>query len=78
MAKKASPKKKAPAKKAAASAETAFDKVVKMIARSKNGVDTKTIMKKTGFDTKKVANIIYKAKKRGQIKTAKKGLYVKG
>ena len=74
-AKKAAPKKKAPAKKAAK--VTAAEQVLKVINRAKKGVDTATIMKKTGFNNKKVANIIFKLKKQGKIKNPEKGLYVK-
>ena len=80
---KAKPKRKAPqkAKKKAAPAKkkpvTAADTVLVIINRSKKGVNTDTLMKKTGYDRKKVANIIYKLKKQGNIKTAGKGLYVK-
>lgn len=74
-AKKAAPKKKAPAKKAAK--VTAADTVLNVINRTKKGVNTATLMKKTGFDNKKVANIIFKLKKQGKIKNPEKGLYVK-
>ena len=74
-AKKAAPKKKAPAKKA--TKVTAADQVLKVINRAKKGVNTATLMKKTGFDNKKVANIIFKLKKQGKIKNPEKGLYVK-
>ena len=62
-AKKAS---KAPAKKKTAKV-TATDEVLKIINRSKKGVDTATLMKKTGFDQKKVRNILILCKgKRGK------------
>ena len=86
VAKKAAPKKKAPAKKAApkkkapakkATKVTAADAVLKVINRSKKGVNTAALMKKTGFDNKKVANIIFKLKKQGKISNPEKGLYVK-
>ena len=79
-AKKAAAKKKAPAKKAPAKKAakvTAADAVLKVINRTKKGVNTATLMKKTGFDNKKVANIIFKLKKQGKIKNPQKGLYVK-
>lgn len=78
--KKQAPKKKASTKKAAAKKDdqaTAFDTVVKIIAKSKQGVNTSKIKDKTGFDNKKIANIIYKAKNRKLIKTVSKGLYTK-
>lgn len=77
--------KKAPAKKAAAKKTpakkaakvTAADRVLKVINRTKKGIDTSGLMKKTGFDNKKVANIIFKLKKQGKIKNPEKGIYVK-
>ena len=74
-AKKAVAKKKAPAKKAAK--VTAADAVLKVVNRTKKGINTAGLMKKTGFDNKKVANIIFKLKKQGKIKNPEKGIYVK-
>lgn len=75
------PASKKPAKKAAAEAAatgpTAIDTVVDIIKKSKNGVDVETLIKKTGYDTKKISNLVYKAKKRGDIKSGAKGIYVK-
>jgi hypothetical protein len=67
---------KAPKKKAAKS-PTAGETVFKIISRSKKGVDTTTLMKKTGYDRKKVANAVYNLGKQGKIKTVEKGVYVK-
>ena len=66
---------KAPAKKKAVKV-TATDQVLKIINRSKKGVDTATLMKKTGFDQKKVRNILNRTFKQGKIKRAGKGIYV--
>ena len=66
---------KAPAKKKAAKV-TATDQVLKIINRSKKGVNTVTLMKKTGFDQKKVRNILNRTFKQGKIKRADKGVYV--
>ena len=85
---KAKAKRKAPAKperkaavKAVKSAAkkplTAADTVLGVIKRSKKGVDTAALMKKTGYDRKKVANIVFKLRKQGKIKSEKKGVYVK-
>lgn len=74
-AKKTVAKKKAPAKKAAK--VTAADAVLKAVNRTKKGINTAGIMKKTGFDNKKVANIIFKLKKQGKIINPEKGIYVK-
>ena len=77
--KKASAK-KAPAKKALARKKapqaTATDKILKLIKRSKKGVDVLTLKKKTGFDDKKVRNIIFRASKEGKIKKSGRGIYV--
>jgi len=69
---------KKPAKKAAAAeGPTAIDTVVDIIKKNKNGVDVDTLIKKTGYDAKKISNLVYKAKKRGDIKSGAKGVYVK-
>jgi hypothetical protein len=56
---------------------TAADTVLTVIKRSKKGVDTNMLMEKTGYDRKKVANIVYKLKKQNEIKTTGKGVYIK-
>jgi hypothetical protein len=66
---------KVPAKKKAVKA-TATDQVLKIINRLKKGVDTATLMKKTGFNQKKVTNILQRTFKQGKIKRADKGIYV--
>lgn len=55
----------------------AIDAVFGLISRSQKGVNTATIKAKTGYDQKKVSNIVYKLKKQGKIKTVQKGVYVK-
>ena len=64
---------KAPAKVAK---KTDTDKVLEIINRSKKGVDTTTLMKKTGFDQKKVRNILNRTYKQGKITRVEKGIYV--
>jgi len=66
---------KAPAKKKTVQV-TATDQVLKIINRSKKGVDTATLMKKTGFNQKKVTNILQRTFKAGKIKRVDKGIYV--
>ncbi len=81
---KAKPAKRARAKKVTAKksagkkakAETATDQVVRIIKRSKKGVDAPTLMKKTGLADKTVRNILFRASKQGKIKRAGKGIYV--
>jgi predicted Rossmann fold nucleotide-binding protein DprA/Smf involved in DNA uptake len=67
--------KKAPAKRAAK--KTAADTVFTVIKRSKKGVNNATLVKKTGFDKKKIANIIFKLRKQGKIKSIDRGIYTK-
>ncbi len=66
--------KKAPAKKAAP--PTATDEILKIIRRSKKGVDAPTLIKKTGFNQKKVRNILFRTYKQGRIKRLEKGIYI--
>lgn len=75
---KATPAKKAPNAPAKMKAVkvTATDQVLNIINRSKKGVDTATLMIKTGFDRKKVTNIIQRTFKQGKIKKADRGVYV--
>ena len=77
---KAKTTKKAPAKKKGAvkktAALTATDQAVKIIKRSKKGVDVPTLKKKTGFEDKKIRNILNMASKQGKIKRAGRGIYV--
>ncbi|MDJ0816615.1 MAG: hypothetical protein QNJ58_10460 [Desulfobacterales bacterium] len=63
--------------KAAAKPATAIDTVMGLITGSSKGVSTAEIKSKTGYDQKKVANIIYKLKKQNRIKSVNKGVYVK-
>jgi cell division septum initiation protein DivIVA len=85
-AKKAAPKKaaskkrRAPVKKAVIKKKrlklTATDKVLGIIRRSKKGVNVSTIKTRTGFDDKKVRNIIFRTTKEGKIKKVGRGVYV--
>ena len=71
-------KAKAVTKKAHAKAakKTDTDKVLAIINRSKKGVDTATLMKKTGFNQKKVRNMLNRTYKQGKITRVAKGIYV--
>lgn len=57
--------------------ETATDTVMAVIARSKNGVDTATLEKRTGFSRAKIRNIIFRLKKQGKVKNLERGVYIK-
>lgn len=87
-AKKASPKKKTnpravkkvaakktPAKKTRPKL-TATDKILNIINKSKKGVSVQALIKKTGFDQRKVANILFRVSKMGKIKSVSRGVYV--
>jgi hypothetical protein len=68
--------KESPIKKKTAQ-PTATDHVLKIINRSKKGVNTATLMTKTGFNQKKISNIIQRIYKQGKITRVGKGIYVK-
>jgi putative endonuclease len=72
---KRAPAKKAPAKKGAVKL-TATDRVLKILRGRKKGVDAATLMKKTGFDNKKIRNILHRTYNQGKIKRVGKGIYV--
>jgi len=77
---KAKAPKKAPIKKTAvkkAAPVTAVDTVLAIINRSKKGVNSETLVKKTGYNQKKISNLVYKLRKQGKIKSPEKGIYVK-
>jgi len=67
--------KKVPAKKRSPRL-TATDRVLKFISQSKKGVNAATLMKKTGFDDKKIRNILQRTFNEGRIKRAGRGIYV--
>jgi hypothetical protein len=72
---KKAPAKKAPAKKAVK--ETASDTVLNAITGSKSGVTSADLAEKTGFDKKKLANITFRLRKQGKIKSVSRGVYTK-
>jgi seryl-tRNA synthetase len=57
--------------------KTAFDTVMGVIYRYRKGVSVARMQEITGYDAKKIANIVFKGKKRGQIKSIDKGVYLK-
>ena len=69
--------KKTVTKPAAKKKVTAADTVLAVISTSKKGVDVSTISEKTGFDKKKVTNILFRLKKQGTIKTISRGVYAR-
>ena len=49
--------------------------VLDMIKKSKAGIAAGTLIKKTGFEDKKIRNIIFKAQKEGKIERVGRGVY---
>ena len=70
--------KKVAAKKSAIKkpTKTAVDNILGVIKGSKKGVDTDGLIKKTGFNAKKVQNIVFKLKKQNKIKSEVRGIYL--
>ncbi|MBW2329679.1 MAG: hypothetical protein JRF30_01810 [Deltaproteobacteria bacterium] len=72
---KAKTTKKAPAKEP--TARTANDQVVNIIKGIKEkGADVPTLIKKTGFEDKKIRNMVFRTTKHGKIKRAGRGVYI--
>jgi len=73
-AKKAAPKKAVQKK---AKPVTAADTVLAIIKRYKKGVGNEALMEKTGYNQKKIANLVFKLRKQSKIKSVDRGVYVK-
>ena len=56
---------------------TTIDTVFAIIKRSGKGIDTRTLVEKTGFNNAHIHNIVSKLKKQGKVKTAGRGVYMK-
>jgi len=72
---KAKAVKKAAAKKPAR--VSASETVLAIIKKSRKGIDIAALRKKTGFEGRKVRDIVFRLRKQGKIKSEGKGLYVK-
>jgi len=55
---------------------TAVDIVLDTIKRSQQGIDFAQIQAKTGFDEKKIRNIIFRLNKAAKIKRKSRGVYI--
>jgi putative endonuclease len=75
--KKVAVKKAAAKKPVLKKAATAVDTVLAIINRYKKGVGTAALMEKTGYNQKKIANLVFKLRKQGKIKSVVKGVYLK-
>jgi hypothetical protein len=51
--------------------------VLAVIKRSRKGVDVATLRNKTGFESRKISNIVQRFKREGKIKSSGRGIYVK-
>lgn len=49
--------------------------VLDTIRKSGGGMDTEALMKATGFDQRKIHNVIFSLKKQGRIVNPKRGVY---
>jgi hypothetical protein len=54
---------------------TATEKVLSILRRSRKGVDVPGLKAKSGFEDKKIRNIIFRLSKQGTIKRVGRGLY---
>ena len=57
-------------------AMTAVDIVLDTIKQAKQGLDFAEIQAKTGFDEKKIRNIIFRLNKTGKIQRKRRGVYI--
>lgn len=57
-------------------APTALDQVYTVIKRNNTGLGISDIQDRTGFDKKKIRNIIYRLSKSGRIKSRQRGIYI--
>ena len=53
------------------------DTVLAIIKRSKKGIDVATLEKRTGFKKNNLRATIFRLRKKGEIKSEGKGLYIK-
>jgi hypothetical protein len=54
---------------------TATEKVLSIVRRSRKGVDVPGLKAKSGFEDKKIRNIIFRLSKQGTVKRIGRGLY---
>ncbi len=55
---------------------TATDVVLRIIRRYKKGVGISTLKAKTGFDDKKISNVVHRAVEQGKIRRVRRGVYI--
>lgn len=74
---KTAAKKSTASKAKAAQAPSVIDAVFDAIKKTRKGITISEIKGKTNLESRQISNAVYKLSKRGQIKTAKRGVYVK-
>lgn len=77
-AKKAAPAETAGRKRQVAGAQakmTATEKVLSILKRSSRGIDIVGLKEKSGFEDKKIRNIIFRLSNQGTIKRVGRGIY---
>ena len=52
--------------------------ILSIVKRSKKGVDTATLGKETGYNNRKIWDIVHRAYKEGKIKKVASGVYIGG
>ncbi|MEN8691015.1 MAG: hypothetical protein AB1Z18_05020 [Desulfobacterales bacterium] len=62
-------------KVAGVQSKTAIGTIFDIVKKSGTPVDMATLREKSGFESKKIANVLFKLKKQGKIKSAGKGVY---
>ncbi|MBS3758518.1 MAG: hypothetical protein KGY61_07620 [Desulfobacterales bacterium] len=67
---------KTPKKKSGLTRQSASETVLDVITDAKTGINFPEIKARTGFDDKKLRNIIYRLGKLGKIKNKKRGVYI--
>ncbi|MBW1893571.1 MAG: hypothetical protein JRF40_06815 [Deltaproteobacteria bacterium] len=76
-AKATATKKTVKTKAATAQASSVIDAVFTAIKKTRKGITISEIKDKTKLASRQISNAVYKLSKRGQIKTTKRGVYVK-
>ena len=56
--------------------KTAFDAVLEIIREFKQGIGFTEIKARTGYEDKKIRNIIFRLNKKGMIKRKSRGIYI--
>lgn len=71
------PQRKGRPRKRPTKKESAMEAVLNVILSNEEAVTTEQIRQKTGFDNRKIWDIVNRAKKQGKVKSVGKGLYVR-